>query len=190
MEGLKEKEPSSRFYVKCLYQQCLSFDSSLGLLLDYCEFLLNESLDFYEITRIFKKIELFKLNMFDTIRYFRMKIALQEENKIVNNLIYDGKLEIEKIMKAEETFHAIHRSVMDYINHSLSIWDSLNKLEVNLSEIRMKMRQNLAIIDEINEKWAAIFPYLALQKMWRFFKMNYSIFILNEKIRHKEMEDS
>lgn len=60
----KEKESIMRFYVKCLYQQCISSSNSLQLLLDFAEFLLTESLDLFLLSKVFSKISLHQLDTF------------------------------------------------------------------------------------------------------------------------------
>jgi hypothetical protein len=63
------------------------------------------------MSKLFSKIELHSLSMFETIRLYKLKIAVKEESVRLNQLIFDGSLDIENIITAEDTFHQIGKEV-------------------------------------------------------------------------------
>jgi hypothetical protein len=61
-------------------------------------------------------------------------------------------------------------------------------VQVNLTEVRDNLKSNFAFLDSINENWIKISKYVFLQKKWKLFYVNYSLFVLNQKLRQKDIE--
>lgn len=53
------------------------------------------------------KIELYQLNLFDSLRLNKLKITVKQEANSLNRLVFDGKMEIENIMQADNVFQEI-----------------------------------------------------------------------------------
>lgn len=102
--------------------------------------------------------------------------------------MYDGKLEIEHILEAEECFRQIESKIFQYISGSLDVWSSLQLQEIEMGELRKALNREMKIIEEANSLWKGISKFLKINKAWRYIYINYVTFIQNEKVKQKELD--
>ncbi len=103
---VKEKESALRFYLKCIYDQALAHKKTNERMLDFVEFSLVEMGDFS--THCFVLAELHareeSLGLLERLRLHRLRLILQEQSQAFNRLIYGGRIELDEVLRGEETF--------------------------------------------------------------------------------------
>ena len=55
-------------------------------------------------------------------------------------MLYEGNLELEKVIASEACFEGIRRNITKYITSSISIWTMLQSHDVSLLEFRYLLK--------------------------------------------------
>lgn len=157
--------------------------------IDYCEFVLNEFNNPYEICQYLRKLRVMELGFLDFLRICKLSHLLEEANQAFNRILFEGKLDLEHMIVAEENFESITDNIVKSVRLNLSIWNMICQDRINITLLKEEIKNNFRVIDETNRKWELISQYLNLQRRWKYIYINYGFFILNKKLVHKETEE-
>ncbi len=186
---VKEKESALRFYLKCIYDQALAHKKTNERMLDFVEFSLVEMGDFS--THCFVLAELHareeSLGLLERLRLHRLRLILQEQSQAFNRLIYGGRIELDEVLKGEETFELILRDIDSYCRRSVEVWTDAMQREVDVGALKQKLRENFALIPTLNEKWNSLAKFLNVQRHWKHAYLSFALFLKNQKLKNKDL---
>ena len=140
----QQRQTGLLFYVKEAYQKRVEQsegDERVDDLIDYCEFLCNEHSDFYLALKLIQRARLHPLNLMERVRLSALEQFIEAQSEKLNLTLYEGTLELEHIIEAEDDFALVEAGVMQYVAHSLSLWKSLGSPQKMLqSELRAALK--------------------------------------------------
>jgi len=124
----RERESSLRFYLRCVYERAVNEQNrDQSILVDYCEFILAEFGNVLILSSVFKELSKKYLSIFDRVRLYKMRLCLKEQTDQFNRQIFEGKLELEEMMEAEEHYENIEVNVREVTRRNLEVWREMRK---------------------------------------------------------------
>lgn len=100
-------------------------------------------------------------------------------------MLYDGNLELEKVIKSEISFTEIQKNITKYIKSSIDIWTMLQSHDVSLLEFRYLLKTTFKSIELISQGWKEISSFFSINRRWSFIYEQYRYFIKNERVRYR-----
>lgn len=71
----------------------------------------------------------------------------------------------------------------------MGLWAAIGEQSINLTEIRGAISRKLALLAETSVLWGSLGKYLRFQQRWRYIFLNYSFFLLNQRLPYKDAEE-
>lgn len=130
-----------------------------------------------------------ELGLLEFIRSCKLSHLLEEMSQAFNRILFDGKMDLENMIAAEDHFEGISSNIEQSVKLNLTIWSMICRDRINITHLKEEIRANFKLIDETNRKWESIEQHLRLQRRWKYIFINYSFFILNKKLIHKDTEE-
>lgn len=83
----------------------------INLKIDFCEFIVSEFNNASIVSSIFIGLSKHNLDGFQRIKIFKLKQIMKEQSDAFNKGLFEGKLNLEEIISAEECYEGITSGV-------------------------------------------------------------------------------
>lgn len=183
----KAKDSAYRLFLRCTYNRAISHRKTKQKMLDFVEFSISELGDFSKHCFIIADLETEALGFIDKVRFYKLKLLLKEGSDTFNRFLYGGKIEINEVIAAEQTYDSILEDIEEYCARSVRIWNHTMQREANISELKEKMNDNFELVSRINEKWNGLLKFLGVQLRWKFTYLTFALFLKNEKVKARDL---
>lgn len=129
----KAKDSAYRLFLRCTYNKAIAHRKTKQKMLDFVEFSISEIGDFSKHCFIIADLETEGLGFMDKVRLYKMKLLLKESSDSFNRFLYGGKIEINEVIAAEQTYDSILEDIGEYCARSIRIWNHTMQREANVS---------------------------------------------------------
>jgi hypothetical protein len=139
-------------YIQKRYEQHLQLEMSKEVIIDYIDFILNSSGNFYRLHFLLEKVKLFDLGLLQRIKITKVALFLKNNVEKFNNQLYDH-LDLDEIMYCEDVFHDIIENVEVVVEKNIEIWKKIQLKSINQTEIEANLKTIHETIETIDEQW-------------------------------------
>ena len=101
----------------------------------------------FKVCLLLVELEKKFLTPFQKLRLTRLRRVMIEENRKINQELYEGNLDIENIIVSEDRFDEIRAQLHQVLENNLNFWNYISNDSVNLSAMSKIVKPNFKLID-------------------------------------------
>lgn len=98
-------------------------------------------------------------------------------------------MEIEELIKAEETNKDISGLTLELLQERIHIWKMLGSGHIDMSEVMHRTESTKRKLEGISGKWMALSSYVQRSNNWKYQYICFALLLKNERLKAKTLEE-